>query len=66
MFHHAHADLEYRSGISFAWASYTANSRGRNSATLKFTFNPPLLNFVCDHDALLTINIKSVQKKDER
>ncbi|KAI0770368.1 hypothetical protein C8Q74DRAFT_1275033 [Fomes fomentarius] len=51
--------------ISLAWASYTAHPRGRNGATLAFTFNAPKLDFICDHDALLKINIRSVQNKDE-
>ena len=49
------------SGISYAWAHYSTKQRGSDpSSVLHFAFQTPSLRFVCDHDALLVLNITSL------
>ncbi|TBU62384.1 hypothetical protein BD310DRAFT_974549 [Dichomitus squalens] len=43
---------------SYAWARFNSRQKGRNAATLEFAFRKPRLSFVCDHDGLLTLEIK--------
>ena len=47
----------------YAWIRYHHRLRGANGGdTLEFGFSEPKLTFICDHDALLRIGIKSLSR----
>ncbi|KAI0720522.1 hypothetical protein C8T65DRAFT_633326 [Cerioporus squamosus] len=56
-----HSKLQEEHKLSYAWADYTTKLRGGGSGALRFSFGTPSVSFICDHDALLQLNIKAVR-----
>ncbi|PIL22599.1 hypothetical protein GSI_15288 [Ganoderma sinense ZZ0214-1] len=63
----ASGDTEYdveRSNL-YAWIRYHHRLRGTNGDILEFSFSEPKLTFICDHDALLHVGIRSLSHKSQ-
>ncbi|TFK91932.1 hypothetical protein K466DRAFT_595646 [Polyporus arcularius HHB13444] len=57
-----HSKLSEEHKLSYAWADYTTKVRGSGAGALRFTFGTPSVSFICDHDALLQLQVKAVRR----
>ncbi|TFK91957.1 hypothetical protein K466DRAFT_650737 [Polyporus arcularius HHB13444] len=49
--------------IAYAWAVYSTKPRGNDPSTvLRFDFSTPTVRFLCDHDALLELNVTTLAR----